>query len=224
MNNLWDQIMNSNDSVFFKQAETFSPYYEISPNHFSRDDNKQQNDIEINSLYRFNNIFSSLYSDGIVNVEWKMHLFNVCMHFILRTEAKSTTTKKEYRIRRLSLDIENGLYGNECKVLFSKLNSTKKHTLLTYIDNQYKTGASSILFARVLIEMLGTGVVYKNNLDPYELIVYIGEYRNDDYVDLLRLVEEFFLPLNHTYRVYWETHFALIGNEQTMKYDRIEIF
>ena len=62
-------------------------------------------------------------------------------------------------------------------MLFAKLNSIKKHTLLTYLDNQYITGASSVIFTRVLIELLETGIVYKNTLNPNELIVYIGEYK-----------------------------------------------
>jgi|BioPla2DNA2_1021312.scaffolds.fasta_scaffold11273_5 hypothetical protein len=224
MSNLWSLVINKGGNAFFKQSEMFSPYYELSADYFSNDEYKQQNEIEINSLYRFNNIFSSLFSDGIVNEEWKKHLFNVCMHFILQIEAKSTLTKKEYRIQKLSLAIENGLYGEECEMLFAKLNSIKKHTLLTYLDNQYITGASSVIFTRVLIELLETGIVYKNTLNPNELIVYIGECKNDYYVDILKLVEEFFLPINHTYRVYWDTHFALIGEEQTMKFDKIEIF
>lgn len=217
MNYIWEAVINHGDDIFIKQAERFSPFYEISPGFFEKCEEHKPEEIEVNSLYRFENIFSPLFFDGKVSEEWKTHFFDVCMHMLIYIDLKRGYSKKEYRIRSNIQRIEQGCYGRKNQTLFKKLDKYKKHTFATYLDNQYSMGASTTLFAKALIDLLGTGILYRNTINPKEIILYVGAAENEDYLIIIKLVEEFFLPLDFTLRVFWDTHFGLMGEEQTVK-------
>lgn len=224
MNYIWEVMLdNKKNDIFLKQAINFSPYYEISPEYLYKDITDEPV-MELNSMYRFDHIFSALFSEGITEEEWKNYFFDSCMHFLVMEDLKSGYTKKELWVRKLIREIEHGDYGTENQVLFANLNSIKKHTLATYLDNQSQMGESQALFAKVLIELLETGIVYKSTIKPKELLLYLGEDKKEELVQIIKLVESFFLPFDVTIRVFWKSHFAIMEEEQTMIYERIEIF
>lgn len=222
MNYIWEVALKKKD-IFLKQAKIFSPYYEVSPEYLYMETLKEQA-VEFNSLYRFEKIFSPLFMEGITEDEWQTYFFDVCMHLLIEEDLKSGYTTKEYQVRKIMEDIKKGEYGAKNRELYAKLSLVNKHTLATYLDNQMRTGASQTLFAKVLIELLQTGIIYKNRINTKELMLYIGEKKKDETLDIITLTENFFLPLDVTVRIFWDTHFAIMDEEQTMIYERLEIY
>lgn len=223
MNYIWEIVIDQKKDIFFKQARSFSPYYEVSPDYINERE-KEPDTVELNSLYRFDDIFSPLFAEGISEEEWKTYLFNSCMHFLIHVDLKSGITVKEMRVRRAIYDIEHANYGIENQRLFAKLKLHQKYTLANHLIDQNSMGESVTLFAKALMELLETGIVYKNSIQPKELLIYLGEKKNEEYSVLIQLAEQFFLPLDYSIRVFWDNHFALMDINQTLRYERIEIF
>ncbi len=57
-----------------------------------------------------------------------------------------------------------------------------------------------------------------------EVLIYIGADNNDLNRGKIDLLQEMFLPIGYSTRMFWKNHFGIIGVNDTMKIDEIEIF
>ena len=68
-----------------------------------------------------------------------------------------------------------------------------------------------------------TGIIYKNKLDDKELYLYMNRKNNHTDEEQIEMIEKLFLPLDYRVRIFWENHFAVLGEAQTTLIDEIEI-
>lgn len=222
MNYIWEFMQNKEKEIHFKQAESFSPYYEMTPE--IKNENEYVQIVVYNSLYRFEHIFMPLFSQEVPIEPWKEKLFDILTHMLVIQELKSGYSQKEYKIKDVMKQIEIGSYGKIVKERYEKLTLTQKHKLACYMVEQSNTRASVSLYGKALMGLWNTGVVYKDSLNPKVLLVYAGEKKKAELQNILFLVNEIFLPLDYNVRVFWQSHFAIFGKEETLNYEHIEIF
>jgi hypothetical protein len=68
--------------LFFKQGNDISPWYEQSFSSLNQKEIENTN-IEINSFYRFNDLFSKFLNEGFLeNIEFKEKFFDLVIHFL----------------------------------------------------------------------------------------------------------------------------------------------
>lgn len=53
--------------------------------------------------------------------------------------------------------------------------------------------------------------------------MYVSNNENTEDAEVIALVQELFLPLGYELDIFWEKHFAVIGQEQTMQLDEIKL-
>lgn len=221
MNYIWEAV-EEGKQVCFKQADVFSPYYETAS--IVEEEKNGKITVEYNSLFRYESIFAPLLSEDEAAEEWKEKMFDIITHVLVEQEKKSAITRKEGLICGVMHQIEDGIYGEENQKRYLKLSPAKRHKLAGYMVEQLKSGASVSMFAKALMGLWGTGVVYKNTVNPKVLLVYAGEKKSEKLDNIRKLVEDIFLPLDYEMRIFWETHFGIWGKQETMKYKQIEIF
>ncbi len=221
MNYIWEAV-NEEKEVCFEQADVFSPYYETAS--IVSEDKNGKITVAYNSLFRYESIFAPLLSEEETKEAWKDKLFDIITHILAEQEKKSALTRKEGLTCGIMHQLENGVYGEENQKRYLKLSAAKRHKLAGYMTEQLKTGASVSLFAKALMGLWETGVVYKNTVKPKQLLVYAGERKNEELDNIRKLAEDIFLPLDYEVRIFWETHFGIWGKQETMKYKQIEIF
>lgn len=73
------------------------------------------------------------------------------------------------------------------------------------------------------MSVLHNGIVYKNELNKKELFIYISCKKNEEDISKIRLVRQLFEPIGYKSRVFWEQHFAVFGEKQTLRMDEIEL-
>lgn len=222
MNYIWEFMQNKEKEIHFKQSESFSPYYEMTPE--IKNENEYIQTVVYNSLYRFEHIFMPLFSKETPRKAWEEKLFDILTYMLVSQELKSGYSRKEYKIRNVMEQMEIGSYGKIIKVGYEKLTLMQKHKLACYMVEQSNTRASAALYGKALMGLWNTGVVYKDSLNSKVLLVYAGEKKKDELQNILFLVNEIFLPLDYKVRVFWQSHFAILEKEETLKYENIEIF
>lgn len=222
MNYIWESMQNEKTEIHFKQAEIFSPYYEIPPE--IKKENEHIWTVSYNSLYRFEHIFMPLFSKETPMEPWEEKLFDILTHMLVILELKSGYSQKEYKIKNVMEQIEIGSYGKTIKERYQKLTLMQKHKLACYMVEQSGTRASATLYGKALMGLWNTGVVYKDHLNPKVLLVYAGERKKDELQNILSIVNEIFLPLDYKVRVFWQSHFAVFEKKETLNYENIEIF
>ena len=77
--------------------------------------------------------------------------------------------------------------------------------------------------ADVMVRTLEKGIVYKNKCREKQILLYVSNNENTEDAEVIALVQELFLPLGYELDIFWEKHFAVIGQEQTMQLDEIKL-
>lgn len=144
MNYAWEVALQAEkagmrrDELRFVEATVPNPYIEVA----MIDVNLQvpeENRIEINPLYRFENIFGKLFDKNIEEMAQTRELFfDICMHYIIQLDLREGLTKEDYYCDMVAEDIKKGRYGKQARIcfrLFSKVDQ-KKNSLCLHLSSE----------------------------------------------------------------------------------------
>ena len=217
----WELVCEDISEIRFKQAYSFSPYSEI-PNNWYEEKGEVKN-LTINSFYRFDSIMQTLFTDKEIDRWKKDWLFDIYMHYLVILEYRKGITYQDIQVREYIDDLENGLYGEDVKKIYTKLDKDEKYYVADMLRKQDKTDSSVYKLADVLVRLLGLGIVYKNKNAPKELLLYVCYEKTDFDMDKINMCIQLFQPLGYTIRVFWDKHFAVMGQNQTLRMESIEL-
>ena len=205
MNYIWDIVIKAKqngikaDKLFFKQGKDVSPWYEQSFSSINQnevDDSK----IEINSLYRFNDLFGKYLHEGFLeNIEFKEKFFDLVIHFLSEIDLAKGISKESIYLLQLEEEIDNGV-------------------LL-----QLKLGSSLYNFRQALKNIYPDVLLYQIKEKPHRILIYLGIKKTDKQVRKIKFINDMFLPIEYNVRMFWENHFGVGGVEVTLNLDEIEL-
>ena len=222
MNKVWEFLHENQEKIRYQQTEYFSPYYEVSEEAIKQREH-QTYQVSFNSFYRYEEVFEALF-DTSIKEEQKGFLFDCILHYLVYQEFHMGVTKNEYAIRYYWRNMERGIYGKTVQEAFKTLSKEKKHFLARTLYQQSRVQTSVYLFARAVTGLLDNCVVYRNKIEPMIILVYLQEKNISMQQKILMALEELFLPLNYSMRIFQEKHFGVIQAEQTLEMNQIEIF
>jgi hypothetical protein len=186
----------------FVVAKSYSPYMELSDAYINFD--KVEEEIEVNPYYRYYEVFKDLFNvNNEEDVELRETFFDIVMHFIANGDAMSGMTKQEYYLRFVIDDISKGILGDRIKEKFEVFNYNEK---IIIAENVVKT------------------TIYANYETSDELLFYMPYVRTEINEAKMDFIKEFFLPIRFRTEIYWEEHFGVIEEDETMKIDSIAIY
>lgn len=222
MEDLWRAVRCGRDNIRFRQRAQASPYIEAD----RRDITKTEDgvwQIRMNGMYRFEDVIGPLLQEDDVSEELRAWLFDVLMHYLTGIAYREGFSVHAYKVRQYMEDIEKGCYGGEIRQLYRNLGMDDKYYINDGLHRQENTRESVQLFADMLVKLVGFGTVYQNLLDADEILYYAGKRQDKETEEKIRLVRLLFLPLGYTLRIFWETHFGVLGEEQTMQLGAVEL-
>lgn len=222
MRDRYPKMQEEKSKIRFRQAESYSPYCELCVNG-SRQLPNGATEISINGFYRYDSIMQPLFKNKTMSAQQKEWLFDIYMHYLAEVECRRGGTYQDYGMWRLWIDIEKGMYGKEVTRCFDKLTDMEQDIIVHALFFQQNTGESVERFAETLMEILQAGVIYKTELKKKELYIYIGDKKNEDDITKIYVVQQLFQPIGYDLRIFWEDHFVVWGEEQTMRLDEIEL-
>ncbi|MBD5393462.1 MAG: hypothetical protein HDR71_04165 [Lachnospiraceae bacterium] len=230
MNYAWEAVLQAEknnidrDNLHFIEAYNPSPYMEVSAIDLNQE-GPEDDRIEINPIYRLQDVFGTLFDKNIKGMEQTRELlFDVCMHYIIQLDLREGLSREDYYCRLAEADIRNGRYGTSAKESFLLFDETEQKTILRSYLQLLKTGNYREEFRKVLIRLYPKAYIYENNEAAYELLVYLGAYETEEERKRAVFLREMFLPIQETVHWFYEHHFGIIGVDETMMMDEMVIF
>lgn len=230
MNYAWETVLQAEknnidrDDLHFVEAYNPSPYMEVSVMDLNQE-SPEDDRIEINPIYRLQDVFGRLFDKNIIGMEQARELFfDVCMHYIIQLDLRDGLSREDYYCRLAEDDIKSGRYGAYAKETFSLFHKMEQKTILRSYLQLLKTGNYLEEFRKMLIRLYPHAYIYENSETVYELLVYLGVKETEAERQRADFLRKMFLPLQETVHWFYEHHFGIIGIDETMTMDEMVIF
>lgn len=210
------------EEIKFKQAKIYSPYMELAIQDINVNKLPQGEYVEINALYRFQEIFQELFDINFKeNTELKDVLFDILIHYLCELDLKQGLNKNEFYKKFLFKDIINNVYGEELAKNILCFNKEETDIFLNSFITLYKTGTSLQLFNKILAKIFKYSIVYLNKKSSKDIYIYLSEVEDKILKGKINAIINTFLPINMNVYLFWDKHFGILGSENTMKIDEI---
>lgn len=212
------------DNIFYKYGEDYSPYYELA---FSSINEREVLDevVEVNPFYRFTAIFDEFLDVNYTgNSELKEYLFDIFMQLITESDLKHGLSKREFYIRKVKREIEQGALGLKASNTFNTMDYETKNKLSQLYLLQLETGTSLLIFRKAIRYTFEDSILYRNKEKLEDIIVYIERSKNEKFQKQLSYIADVFLPLEFNLIEFWENHFGIFGIESTLILDETILF
>ena len=165
MNYIWEILLRaraqglSDNELFFAQAEDCSPWYEQSFPCLN-EDTVTGPVVEINSLYRFSEIFQDLLHN-MGDSEYLRHLFDAAVHILAAQETLSGLSKRDFYVQMLKRELEGGGFSASIAQALQLLSEEQKRGVASLLLAQYETGSSLLVFRQALTALYPQAMLYQ---------------------------------------------------------------
>lgn len=230
MNRLWEVMLKAKeqgipeDKMRFQMSKNFSAYMEVSCPYLNQDSLEDLPVIEVNPYYRFYSIFKDLYHPEMKEYpQARESLTNLIFHQLAENDVISGMTKETYYKKLLFEDFTNNLYGPSAMSAMELFDRNEREIILSGVLRQYETGSSLDIFKDMMEELIPKNIVYRNNDDFHEIMVFIGQKHDKTIAAKMDLLIQMFVEIPYTVDIYYEYHFGIIGVDETLEIDEIAI-
>ena len=231
MRYLWETVLEAQkekrslNSIRYVPAPHGSPYMEMALECLNQEELDEKKALEVNTYYRFYSIFKNLYSP----TQWEFlsireSLTNLILHTLAENDVKKGMTREEYYKKMLISDIENGVCGEDVRIVFMRLEREEQEILLGGWLRSYRLGTSQSIFIDMVSDLIDDSIVYNNNDNPDELLIYTGLKYTSAVEQKIRCLMNLFLDMRYQVDIFYEYHFGIIEIEGTMVIDEIAIY
>ena len=220
MNYIWDIVLNAKQNgikkneLFFQQGIDVSAYYEQS---FPCLDQQEVdcNIIEINALYRFDNVFAKyLHSGFSEHLEFKKYFYDLVIHFLCEIDLRKGLSRESLHLLQIEDEIMSNLFGVQMKENFSYFSVKDKDMLIPLVLKQISIDSSLLTFRKALTAIYPDVLLYQLKEEPSMLLIYLGITEKE--VCKMQFIIDMFLPLEFETRIFWDKHFGVCGVEATL--------
>ena len=230
MNYAWEVVLQAErdkwnrDELRFVEAKIPSPYIEVSLTDLNLDA-PEESRIEINPLYRFEDVFGRFFDLNVEGMDKSREIFfDVCMHYITQLDLREGISREDYYCSLLAKDLIQGSYGERAGERFALFNRLEQKEILRELLQLFKTGNYLEEFRKVVTRLYPHAILYENNEIVQELLVYLGVKEICEEREKATFLIEAFLPLQETVHIFYEHHFGIIDVDETMMADEMIIF
>ncbi|WP_367565194.1 hypothetical protein [Lacrimispora sp.] len=223
MNYLWETLLQAKNQglkgseIRYELAERYSAYIEVSGSCLNQEYLEPGAAVEINPYYRFFDIFKDLFPpDPGEFPKLRENLTNLILHQLAENDLRSGMTKEEYYKKMLYQDIQNGSFGGTVKENFKLFCREEREIILSGLLRQYETGSSLDIFLDMMQSLIKNNIVYQNNYNSLELLVFIGQKKGETLELKMDFLIRMFVDIPYHVELFYEHHFGIIGMEEAM--------
>lgn len=226
MNLIWEIALQakengiSENDLFFQQASECSPWYEQSFPCINEQEVRSPA-VEINSLYRFSDIFQELLHDMDGTV-LQRYLFDAAIHLILDRELLAGVSLRDLYIQKLLHELCDDAFGGATAAIYRTLLPKEQRMVASLLLTQFQTGSSLLVFQQAVRMFYPSSILYQFKDQPETLLLYMGCAQTK--APCIQMLQELFLPLQYQVRIFWTSHFGVMGVDPTLHWDVIEIY
>lgn len=218
---IWQEYSKSNRFVI--SFEKISPYMEVW-------DLNDKNNISVNPFYRIGEmLFPDEDTENIIGLSEKYEsdknytdIVNLIIHEIAQIDRiKGIDLRLIYSFieRKFILD---GKYGKECAALFKSIPKDKQEILLRYLSKYDMSNQRENVFDSALNALFeGVKIYFEHSTGIVH--IFINERKTEESLKLYSLASVLFKDVNVNDEVTWSDHFGIIGFDEVMIQDEIQI-
>lgn len=230
MNYLWEVMLKAKEmgiqerDIQFQVSRTYSAYMEVSYPYMNQDTLGDNTVVEINPYFRFYSIFKNLYQPDMNEYpKSRKSLTNLIFHQLAENDVVSGMTKEAFYKKMLFQDFVDNMYGPMAMASMNLFDRNEREIILSGLLRQYETGSSLDIFKDMMEELVANNIVYRNNDNFHEIMVYIGQKYDKTVAAKMDHLIQLFVEIPYTVEIYYEYHFGIIGIDETMRIDEIAI-
>lgn len=229
MTYLWEVLLKADEQCFPRERLRFTsikapaPYMEVANTDFNRD-YVSDAPIEINSFYRFGEIFNCVVNELDEYPELKECLFDILMHYVAEVNMYEGLCIKEYHGIFLYNDVKNGKYGKQYENVFQTFAREQVRFVIESMVRLYEIGPSITLFQSVMRKVYPRSISYLHSTERREMLVYIGKKESPELNRQVNFLLSMFVPFDYVIHLFWDKHFGLIGVNETLELDEFVVY
>ncbi len=230
MNYAWEAVLQAEkagrnrDMLRFVEAKAPSPYIEVSMEDLNLEA-PEEDRIEINPLYRFEDVFGRLFDKNIEGMTQTREIFfDICMHYIIQLDLREGLSKEDFYCSLIADDLNKGSYGAAAAERFGLFEKAEQKIILRSYLQLLRTGNYLEEFRKAVKRLYPQAIIYENNEAAQELLVYLGVKESEKEREKAAFFVEMFLPIQAAVYYFYENHFGIIDVDETMMMDEMVIF
>ena len=215
MEYLWQQYDKNNKYVIAQNL--LSPYSEVQ--------GMVDGYIEVNPLFRFEKIFRSLFSnnDSILDINLKKEIENILIHYLTDLDFYYGMHKFVLEEEQIEKEIEKDFYGEKIKNIYTNLSKKEQMIILSLLNYKNKIDNKKSLFCEAVRKIFPKAIFYFYK-EKRKFLLYIAENDTEENIDKMLLIEDLFLDNICSLEVFWNKHFGIIGENNTMSIDKMIVY
>ena len=211
MKYIWQNYSASND--FYIEKKPFSPYLETA--------NIGKNKIGVNPVLRLYEIFFPLFENP--QTPRNEPLENCLLHYLAQLDLKSgihLTSLLEHRLHR---EICEKVFGEKAQKLYLSLSENERRIFLIYLQrHEAAQGLKSFFFEAVLQFFPSTKFYFYEWEQKFLFCIPARQTEHNE--KLMELLIFFLFDMGAAYEIFWNSHFGIIDDKETMQLDDFVIY
>lgn len=230
MNYVWEAALAADRTGILRETMRYvpvrngSPYAEVVLENLNIS-NLEQPEVEVNPLYRFAKVFSSVFDLNREGYEKTRYIFfDIFIQYLVKLDLRQGLSRQEYILRFFLQDMLNGICGETAAQVVNELEKDMIRPLLEQIRKLYYCGSSIYLFRQVMRRLYPDSLVYASNDTQGQILVYAGVKEKEKDQKRLIFLQEMFLPVNYRVHLFWDHHFGIVDVDETMILEEMMLF
>lgn len=212
-------------TIHFRKAQEYSPYLELARECLNETWLEENQEIEINPYFRYHEIFKDMFQIGEEeNMEFKQTLMDILIHINFETDRYAGMDHHAFYAAFLEESLRNGAFGRSIKNHWQILNPKESRQLAQGVMELYFSGEMLPVLKETLLLLFPKAGIYFHFYHKKEIIIYTAVEKNSERIKKIEIIKELFLPIEYEMQVYWKNHFGIIGIEETMMLDQLELY
>ena len=177
--------------------------------------------VGVNPVLRFEKIFSPIFeNDTSKDFE---PLANCLLHYLAKLDLKSGVHCVSIFERRLDRQIREKFFGDRATELYLSLTEEERRIFLIYLRrHEAAQGLKNFFFDAVQTFFLATKFYFHEWDNKFLLCIPAAGTEHNK--NLMTLLAFFFLDMGVTYEIFWNSHFGIIGDNETIRVDDFLIY
>ena len=197
---------------FYIEEKPLSPYLEIG--------NVGGNKIGVNPVPRLYEIFAPLFENSMPKNE---PLENCLLHYRAQIDLNSGVHLTSLLERKLDREICEGIFGAKARELYLSLPENERRIILIYLQRHEAAQGLKIFFFEAALQFFPQTKFYFYECEQ-KFLFCVPARKNEHNEKLMELLIFFLFDMGAAYEIFWNSHFGIIDDKETMQLDDFVIY
>lgn len=204
MKYLWQNYSAAND--FCIDENPNSPYLEVSQTYTKK--------IAVNPIPRLYKIFAPLFEENPPKKNEPLE--NCLLHYLAQLDLKSGVHLTSILERRLDEEICANVFGEKARQLYLSLTKNERRLILIYLQrHEAAQGLRNFFFEAVLQFFPQTKFYFREWEQKFLFCVPARKTPHNE--KLMELLIFFLLDMGVAYEIFWNKHFGILDDAETLQ-------